>query len=110
MTRKGVFCYDYLDSYDKLNDCQLPPKENFYNNLTQSHISDEDYRHALKVWDTFRIETLRDYAETYLTSDVLLLCDIMENFRDLSLEIYQLDPCYYTTLPALAFDAMLRTT
>ncbi|KAF4527397.1 hypothetical protein B566_EDAN016140, partial [Ephemera danica] len=46
MTRKGVFCYDYLDDLKKLDETCLPPKNKFRNRLTGEDISDEDYAHA----------------------------------------------------------------
>ena len=56
MTRKGVYPYDYMDSFDKFND-KLPNKEDFYSILNDEHISDEDYKHAQDVWNTFSLET-----------------------------------------------------
>ena len=82
LLRKGVFPYDWLDDFDKLNETQLPPKEAFYSKLRGEDISDEDYKHAKKVWETFNMKTMRDYLNLYLQSDVLLLADVFENFRD----------------------------
>lgn len=111
MKRKGVFPYSYMDSFDKLNETQLPEKKEFYNDLTDCDITDEDYEHAKSVWNTFEsIKTLGNYAENYLKSDILLLTDVMETFRDLSLRIYGLDPCYYYTIPGFSYDAMLKMT
>lgn len=110
MKRKGVLCYEYLDSFDKLDETSLPGPEKFFNLLTETDISQEDYEHALKVWDTFNIETMRDYVELYLTSDVLLLADISENFRKIFYDMYLLDFAHYFTLPSLSFSAMLRIT
>ena len=45
MTRKGVYPYDYMDSFNKFNE-QLPSKDEFYRILNNEHISDEDYKHA----------------------------------------------------------------
>ena len=51
MTRKGVYPYDYMDSFDKFNE-QLPTKEDFFSILNNEHITDEEYNHALEVWKT----------------------------------------------------------
>ena len=72
-----------MDSLDRLNETQLPPKDKFFSKLSGSHISDEDYHHAQKVWSTFEMKTLRDYHKLYNKLDVFLLCDVFENFRDI---------------------------
>ena len=110
LTRKGVYPYDYVSSLDKLSETQLPPKELFYSKLKDQHISEEDYYHAIKVWDTFNCKTIRDYHDLYLKTDVLLLADVFENFRKTCLKHYQLDPAYYFTSPHLAWHACLKET
>ena len=110
LTRKGVFPYDYVSSLNKLSETQLPPKEEFYSKLNDEHITDEDYQHAINVWNTFGCKTLRDYHDLYLKSDVLLLADVFENFRATCLCHYKLDPAQYYTSPGLAWDACFKTT
>ena len=110
LTRKGVYPYDYVSSLDKLSETQLPPKEEFYSRLNDEHITDEDYKHAINVWNTFGCKTIRDYHDLYLKSDVLLLADVLENFRKTCLKHYKLDPAHYYTSPGLAWDACLKTT
>ena len=109
MTRKGVYPYDYMESFNKFNE-QLPAKEDFFSILNNEHITDEDYNHALKVWKTFSLKNMGEYHDLYLTSDILLLADVFENFRKTCLEYYKLDPCHYFTTPGLAWDAMLKMT
>lgn len=110
LERKGVFCYDYVSSYDKLNETNLPEKNNFYSKLTECEISDENYAFANKVWNKFNIKTLGEYSDLYLMTDVLLLADIFENFRANCFSVYNLDPAHYFTAPGLSFDAMLKYT
>ena len=110
LTRKGVYPYDYVSSLDVLSETCLPPKEEFYSKLNDEDISDEDYQHAIKVWNTFGCKTIKDYHDLYLKSDVLLLADVFENFRATCLKHYNLDPAHYYTSPGLAWDACLKTT
>ena len=108
--RKGVYPYEYMDSIERFKETALPPKESFYSSLSDEHISDEDYEHAKKVWDAFGMETLEDYHELYNETDVLLLADVVENFRDICSSNYGLDPAHYYTSPGLAWDACLKIT
>ena len=110
MTRKGIYPYDYMDSFEKFNKTELPTKEEFYSILNNEHISDEDYCHAKKVWNTFQLQTMGEYHNLYLESDILLLADVFENFRKTCLQYYKLDPCHYFTSPGLSWDAMLKMT
>ena len=110
LTRKGVYPYDYVTSLDKLKEIKLPSKGDFYSKLNDEEISDEDYQYANKVWNTFNCQTLQDYHDLYLKTDVLLLADVFENFRKTCLKHYKLDPCHYYTAPGLAWDACLKET
>ena len=110
MTRKGIYPYDYMDSFEKFNKTELPTKEEFYSILNNEHISDEDYCHAKKVWNTFQLQTMGEYHNLYLKSDILLLADVFENFRKTCIQYYKLDPANYFTSPGLSWDAMLKMT
>ena len=110
ITRKGVFPYEYMDSFDRFVEKELPPKESFYSSLSQENISEEDYKHAQQVWTTFDCKNLKDYHDVYLGSDVLLLADVFENFRRTALSTYKLDPAHYLTLPGYSWDALLKST
>ena len=110
MKRKGVYPYDYMDSFSKFSDKKLPQKEDFYSLLNAEDISDDDYQHAKDVWKTFNISNMGEYHDLYLKTDVLLLADVFENFRVACLENYKLDPAHYITTPGLAWDAMLKMT
>ncbi len=102
--------YDYVDVLEKLSDKQLPLKEKFYSRLNNTKISNKDYQHAQNVWEKFDMETMREYHDLYLKSDVLLLADVFENFRDVCMSNYGLDPCWYYTSAGLSWDALLRIT
>ncbi|KAJ8913768.1 hypothetical protein NQ315_002674, partial [Exocentrus adspersus] len=80
----------------------LPTKEDFYDKLNQEHIiSDSEYQRAQNTWN---------YSDIYLKSDMLMLCDVFENFRTISLDKYKLDPAQYYTAPGHSWDAMLKLT
>ena len=110
LTRKGVYPYDYVISFNKLKETKVPSKEAFYSKLYDEEISDKDYEHANNVWKTFNCQTLQDYHDLYLKTDVLLLADVFENFRKTCLKHYKLDPYHYYTAPSLAWDACLKET
>ena len=95
--RKGIYPYDHMDSWKIFKEELLPDKESFYSELNKEHITDEDYAHAQKVWDTFKIKNL------FAQSDTALLADVFENFRDKCIEIYELDPAHFLSAPGLAW-------
>ena len=108
--QKGFYPYEYMDTEEKFNKTKLPPREAFYSKLSGKGISEKNYKHACNVWNTFKMKTFKDYHKLYNETDVLLLADVFENFRDLCLKIYGLDPVYYYTAPGLAWDACLKMT
>ena len=108
--RKGVYPYEYMNTEERFNETKLPPKKAFYSKLTGKGITEEDYKHALNVWNAFNMKTLKDYHELYNETDVLLMADVFENFRDICLKIYGLDPAHYFTAPGLSWDACLKKT
>ena len=110
LKQKGFFPYDYMDDIEKLKVKKPPTQEVFYSKLTGQGINNDNYQHVLKVWKTWKMKTFKDYLKLYNETDVLLLADVFENFRDVCLKNYGLDPVYYYTAPGLAWDAMLKMT
>ena len=110
LTRKGVYPYDYMTSWKCYKEKSLPSKNSFYNSLMDEEISNSDYKHAESVWLEFNIKDLGEYTDLYLKTDVLLLSDIFEKFRNTCKLHYHLDPAFYLTTPSLSFDAMLLKT
>jgi len=110
ITTKGVYPYDWADDFNKFNVKSLPTKEDFFSTLNNEEIKDKDYQHALQVWDKFKCKTFGDYHDLYLKTDVLLLADVFESFRDIAMTHYKLDPTHYFSLPGFAWDAMLYKT
>ena len=105
-----MYSIDYVSSIERFSETQLLPKSEFYSRPNDEDITDSDYQHALNAWNTFQRQTIRDYHDLYLKSDVLLLADVFENFRATCLKHYNLDPAHYYTSPGLAWDACLRET
>ena len=102
LLRKGVYPYEYMDSWEKIDETTLPPKEEFHSNLNLEDISDENYAHAQKVWDVFEINNLGEYDELHIQSDTLLLADVYENFKNMCFDKYGLDPTYFESAPGLS--------
>ena len=110
MSWKGVYPYNYMDCFEKFDQTELPAKEHFHSILNDQDITDNEYDHAKKVWKTFKLKSMGDYNDLYLGSNVLLLTDIIENFRKTCIQYYKLDPCHYFTSPGISWDTMLKMT
>ena len=110
LTRKGVYPYEYINSWDRFEEIQVPPINTFYSNLNMSSISEDNYQRVQKVWDEFGIRNLGDYHNLYLRTDVILLANVYEAFRDTCQEHYKLDPAHFYTSPGLAWKACLKWT
>ena len=108
LKKKGVYPYSYMDSFSKFEETELPSIDKFFNDLNNTAISESDYQHVNEVWESFKIKNLGEYHDLYLKTDVLLLADVFENFRESCLKYYGLDPAHYLTSPGLAWDAALK--
>ena len=108
--QKGFYPYEYMDSLERFKENKIPSKEAFYSRLAGEGINDEGYERVKKVWEVFGMKTLQDYHDLYNITDVLLLADVFENFRNVCMENYKLDPAHYFTAPGLAWDACLKIT
>lgn len=110
LKHKAVLPYDYLDCMDKLAIDELPPRDTFYNRLTEKELDAESHRRAQNIWHVFQCRTLKDYLELYVTLDVLLLAAVFETYRESTFRHFKLDPAHYVSSPSLCFDAMLKLT
>ena len=99
-----------MDSWERFNEKTLPHKKEFDSPLNLEDITNEDYKHANNVWNKFNIRNTGDYHDLYVQLDTLLLSDIFENFRNVCLKIYQLDPAHFLRAPGLAWRACLKKT
>ena len=108
LLRKGVFLYEYLDSFDKFEDDELPLREEFVSTLRGEECSQEDYNYAQSVWTAFGCVTLEDYLELYLASHVCQLADLFQYLRSICHQNYQLNPAYFVLAPQLAWNSMFK--
>ena len=110
LLRKGVYPYEYMDSWERLNETTLPNKKAFYRELDLEDITYKEYAHTQKVFKEFKLKNLGDYHDLYVQSYTLLLADVFENFRNKCIEIYELDPAHFLSAPGLAWQAYLKKT
>ena len=110
LLRKGVYPYEYMDNWERFNETSLPNKESFYSSLNMENIDDIDYRHGNNVCKRFKVKNLGEYHDLYVQSDTLLLADVFENFRNMCLKVYELDPAHFLSLPGLAWQVCLKKT
>ena len=99
-----------MDNWERFYETSLPNKESFYSNLNMENIDDIDYRHGNNVLKRFKLKHLGEYHDLYVRSDTLLLADVFENFRNKCLEVYELDPAHFLSLPGPAWQACLKKT
>ena len=107
---KGVYPYEYMDSWQRFDETSLPEKEAFYSCLNMEDITDIDYRHGKTVFEYLINKNLGYYLDLYVQSDTLLLADVFENFRNMCIKIYELDPAHFLSAPGLAWQACLKKT
>ena len=99
-----------MDSWNRFDETSLPNKEDFYSCLNMENITDTDYKHAKRVFRDFKMNNFGDDHDLYVQSDTLLVADVFENFRNICLETYELDPAYFLSLPGLACQTCLKMT
>ena len=66
--------------------------------------------HPKRVCKDFEIKNLREYHDLYVQSDTLLLADVFQNFPNMCLKIYKLDPAKILSAPELIWQAALKKT
>ena len=88
----------------------MPDRKDFFNDLTKQDITDDDWAFINHLWETFQLKNLRELHNLYMETDVILLADVMEEFRVVSMTQYQLDPVHFNTCPGLSWSACMRLT
>lgn len=110
LKRKQVFPYSFLSDISVLDEIHLPSKDRFFNKLTNTDISTEDYNHALLVYRKFKCKTFFDYLKLYQILDVVLLAEVFSSYRQMCMKYYSLDPVYFITASDLSWSACLLLT
>ena len=100
--QKGVYPYEYMNSFKKFSEDKLPGNYEFFSSLKEKCISEKDYLHVINVWNVFKMNTMGDYHDLYLKTDVLLLADVLEEFINTCLDYYGFDLCHYFSSPGLS--------
>ena len=110
LLRKGIYPYEYMDNWERFDETSLPDKESFYGSLNMENIDDIDYRHGNNVFKKFKLQNLGEYHDLYVQSDTILPADVFENFRNMCMKVYELDPAHFLSLPGLEWQACLKKT
>ena len=108
LLKKGVYPYEYIDNWKRFDETALPDKEAFYSSLNIEDITDVDYTN--NVFKKFKLKNLGECHDLYVQSDTLLLADVFENFRNMCIKVYKLDPAHFLSPPGLAWQACLKKT
>ena len=106
--QKGMYPFEYMDSFKKFSENKLPNRCKFFSSLKGNCISDKYYLETDNIWNGFKMNTVSDYHDLYLKTDILLLGDVFEKSINTCLDYYTLDPCHYISSPELSWDAMLN--
>ena len=102
LLQKGVYSYEYMITWKRFNEKYC------YSELNMEGISNDDTDHVKNVFNTFKIPNLGKYHDLYVKSDVALLADVFENFRNKCLDINKLDPACYLSAPGLCWHSCLK--
>ena len=110
LRKKGIYPYDYVSDFSVFDETCLPPREAFYSKLRDEGISEIEYEEGKEIWKNLGCKTFGDFHDIYLKTDVMLLADVFQKFRKMSMANYGLDPAHFYSAPGLAWEAMLKMT
>ena len=102
LVKQGVYPIEYMDSFQNFSEDKLPDRCKFFSSVKNVCISEKYYLKANNIWNVFKMNTVGDYHDLYLKTDVLLLADVLEKFVNKCLDYYGLDPCHYFSSPGLS--------
>lgn len=111
LTKKLIFPYDLVTSYNSLFEITEPPKkELFKNTLTEQHCTEEEYSNFINIWNLFQIKSLHQYMKLYLKIDVILLTEVCLHAREFYFKNFSLDLLSMETISRFSFNAGLLST
>lgn len=110
LKEKGLYPYEWVDDKAKFKQIEFPHIEAFYSKLNDSKCKPKEYERGQEVYKLLNCKNFGDYHDIYLKTDVLILADVCEKFREISLKDYRLDPFNYVSLPSFSWDCMLLKT
>lgn len=102
---KGTFPYKWFDNISKLNNTELPPDDQWFNDITQTTV---DSAPAHQIWRREGFRKFSQFHDYYMKTDVLQLADIFEEFRDSCLSAFDLDPIYFQGAPGYTWQLNLK--
>jgi len=109
--RKGIYPYDYATTIDRLRQTKtLPPRSEFFNELTKKLVTEAEYEHALTVFRAFACPDMCAYTELYVELDCYLLSEAVLQLREDIYGSFDIDLAHYISLPSLSRDLMLKVT
>ena len=107
---KGAYPNEYIESFKRIFDDKLSDRREFYIFLKDEWVCEKDYKHAVNIWNMFKLKTMGDYHDRCLKTDILLLGNVLEKIICVCLKYYGLDSCHYFSSPGLSWNAMLKMT
>ena len=107
MIKKGEYPYEYMNDFNRFGETKIPEISKFYSTLTMESLTEERYNHVKQVWSVFKIKNMGEYHDLYLQTDVYLLADIFEKFRNTSITARRIDPSHSYTLPGYSWQCFL---
>ena len=106
--QKDVYPSEYLNKWEKFNESSLPRRDDFQFKL--ENVNDVDYTQPKKACKNFEIKNLEDYHNLHIESDTLLSVNVFENFQNMCLEIYELDPFVFLMHQGFSIESCLKKT
>ena len=102
LLQKGVYPYEYMDSFDRFQETELPPIGKFYSSLSDESISKKITSMPRKFGKLSSVKTLEITTISISKTDVTLLADVFQTFCRTCMNAYKLDPLHYYTAPGLS--------